>query len=231
AHLLLDVAWAAGITCFDTADAYGGGRSERAIGTWRARRGHSITVATKVFHSVEGDPLDRGLAPGRIRRQIQGSMQRLGVDRIDLYLIHEPDPMTPIEATLEALDTLVREGTVGAIGASNVDAPYLRDALDVSRRHGFARFEWVQNEYNLIHREEAEAMLEICIQESLGFTPFSPLCGGWLTGRYRLDSPPPPAPPITLRPGPYEHPRTPTTLRPTSRPPAPANRRATTQHT
>src|SRR5439155_4363054 len=110
AHLVMDAAWAAGITCFDTADAYGGGRSERAIGTCRARRGHPVTIATKVFHSVEGDPFDQGLKPDRIRRQIRGSLQRLGVERIDLYLIHEPDPATPIEATLEALDTLVREG-------------------------------------------------------------------------------------------------------------------------
>jgi aryl-alcohol dehydrogenase-like predicted oxidoreductase len=213
AHALMDAAWDAGITCFDTADAYGGGRSERAIGTWLASRGRPVTLATKVFHSVEGDPADHGLQPARIRRQIQGSLRRLGVSRLDLYLIHEPDPRTPVEDTLEALDGLVREGTVGAIGACNVDVAYLRHALEVSRRRGLARFEWVQNEYNLIHRTEAEAVLAVCAEEGLGFTPFSPLCGGWLTGKYRPGAAPPAGSRMTLRPEPYEHLRTPATFR------------------
>src|SRR5919205_597965 len=138
AERLMDAAWGAGIRCFDTADAYGGGRSESWIGEWVRARGvrDELVLETKVFHSVEGDPADRGLAPERIRRA------RLGVERVDLYLIHEPDPDTPLADTLEALDELVRAGKVGAIGASNVDGAYLEQALRISAERGLARFEW-----------------------------------------------------------------------------------------
>ncbi len=125
ARALMDAAWAAGITTFDTADAYGGGRSEAWIGRWQAESGHEPVLSTKVFHSTRGDPDDRGLAPERIHRQLTGSLARLGVARVDLYLVHEPDPETPVRDTLRALDELVQEGRVGGIGASNVDAPRL----------------------------------------------------------------------------------------------------------
>src|ERR671933_1383307 len=151
AERLMDAAWQAGVRCFDTADAYGGGRSERWIGEWLRARGvrDELVLETKVFHSVEGDPSDYGLAPERIRRQIEGSLERLGVERVDLYLIHEPDPDTPLADTLRALDELVRAGLVGAIGASNVDGAYLEESLRISRDRGLARFEWVQNSYSL----------------------------------------------------------------------------------
>src|SRR5919202_3190950 len=112
AERLMDAAWDAGIRCFDTADAYGGGRSEQWIGEWlRARGVHGdVVLETKVFHSVAGDARDHGLSPARVRRQIEDSLARLGVERVDLYLIHEPDPETPVADTLEALDALVREG-------------------------------------------------------------------------------------------------------------------------
>jgi aryl-alcohol dehydrogenase-like predicted oxidoreductase len=203
AHELMDAAWEAGITVFDTADAYGGGRSEAAIGSWLASRGRRPLVATKVFHSVEGDPADRGLAPGRIRRQVEGSLRRLGVDRIDLYLIHEPDPQTPLADTLEALDGLVRAGTVGALGASNVDGAYLEEALAISAERGLARFEWVQNSYSLLDREPEREVLALCTREGLGFTPFGPLSGGWLTGKYRRGEPYPAGSRMTMRPEGY----------------------------
>jgi aryl-alcohol dehydrogenase-like predicted oxidoreductase len=122
AFALMDAAWELGIRLFDTAPSYGGGRSERWIGEWMGERGHRPVVATKVFHSVSGDPLDRGLAPERIRRELEGSLERLRLERVDLFLIHEPDPDTPLDLTLGALDELVRAGKVGAVGASNVDA-------------------------------------------------------------------------------------------------------------
>ena len=125
AYAIMDAAWSLGITDFDTADAYGGGRSETWIGRWRARTGNEPTLTTKVFHSVEGDPDDHGLARERILRQIDGSLARLGVEQVDMYLIHEPDPATPIEETLDALEELVRAGKVNAIGASNVDVAWL----------------------------------------------------------------------------------------------------------
>jgi aryl-alcohol dehydrogenase-like predicted oxidoreductase len=205
AERLLDAAWRCGIRCLDTADAYGGGRSEAWIGEWLRVRGvrDELVLGTKVFHSVEGDPGDRGLAPERIRRQLDGSLARLGVDRVDLYLIHEPDPNTPLAATLEALDGLVREGKVGAIGASNVDGEYLEEALRISDERGFARFEWVQNSYSLLDREAERDVLPLCREHGLGFTPFGPLAGGWLTGKYRRGQPTPVGSRMAQRPEPY----------------------------
>jgi aryl-alcohol dehydrogenase-like predicted oxidoreductase len=200
---IMDAAWDLGVTLFDTADAYGGGRSERAVGRWMAERREQPLVATKVFHSVDGDPSDRGLAPERILRQIEGSQERLGVERLDLYLIHEPDPETPIAETLGALDELIRAGKIGAVGASNVGAEQLREALQVSEEHGLARFEWVQNSYNLLERKDEEELIPLCAEHGLGYTPFSPLAGGWLTGKYRSGKAYPAGSRMTLRPDPY----------------------------
>ena len=208
AFALMDAAWELGITLFDTADAYGGGRSERAIGRWLARRGAEVrerlVLSTKVFHSVEGDPRDRGLAPDRIRRQIDGSLARLGVERVDLYLIHEPDAATPVGDTLEALDELVAAGKVRTVGASNVTGGELEEALRESSARGVARFEWVQNAYSLLERGDEEDVLPVCEREGLGYTPFGPLAGGWLTGKYRRGEPYPAGSRMTLRPEPYE---------------------------
>jgi aryl-alcohol dehydrogenase-like predicted oxidoreductase len=203
AFALMDAAWALGVGAFDTADAYGGGRSETWIGRWLAARGRRPVLATKVFNSVTGDPEDRGLARDRILRQIEGSLERLGVERVDLYLIHAPDPDTPLEETLGAFDELVRAGKVGAIGASNVDRTYLEDALAISSREGFVRFEWVQNSYSLLEREAESGVLPFCAEHGLGFTPFSPLAGGWLTGKYGRGQPYPQGSRMTLRPEPY----------------------------
>src|SRR5919109_5256552 len=104
AFALMDAAWKLGIRTFDTAASYGGGRSEHWLGEWMAARRRRPVVTTKVFHSVTGDPDDHGLAPARIRRELAGSLERLGLERVDLYLIHEPDPETPLELTLAALD-------------------------------------------------------------------------------------------------------------------------------
>ena len=204
AFAVMDAAWDLGIRLFDTAASYGGGRSERWIGEWMASRGRSPVVETKVFHSVVGDPDDRGLAPDRIRRELAGSLERLGLDHVELYLIHAPDPDTPLELTLEALDDLGRAGKVGAIGASNVDAPYLERALALSEAEGLVRFQWVQNSYSLLERDDARDVLPLCKREGLGFTPFGPLAGGWLTGKYRRGAPAPEGSRMTMRPEPYE---------------------------
>jgi 1-deoxyxylulose-5-phosphate synthase len=202
---LMDAALALGINLFDTADAYGGGRSETWIGRWRAARGADVLLSTKVFHSVVGDPDDRGLAAERIRRQIEGSLGRLGVERVDMYLVHAPDPDTPLEETLRALDGLVRAGKVGAIGASNVDAAWLEEALAIAERERLTPIGWVQNSYSLLDRAAESEVLPLCAERGLGFTPFGPLSGGWLTGKYRRDQPRPEGSRMTLRPGPYEH--------------------------
>jgi aryl-alcohol dehydrogenase-like predicted oxidoreductase len=202
AFALMDAAWAAGITFFDTAASYGGGRSERWVGKWRAEHGEPVLLSSKVYWSVTGDPDDRGLSHERILREIEGSLERLGVERLDLYLTHEPDPETPIEETLQALDELVQAGKVVAIGASNLDAAQLEEALETSDRLGLARFGWVQNEFSLL-AQRAQGVLDVCEREGLGFTPFSPLAGGWLTGKYRRGEDYPAGSRMTLRPGPY----------------------------
>lgn len=204
AFALMDAAWAAGINVFDTAASYGGGRSESWIGDWRSERGMPVVLSTKVFWSVTGDPADRGLSQERILRELEGSLARLQAERVDLYLTHEPDEETPIAETLGALDELVRAGKVGAIGASNLDGPQLEEALETSDRLGLARFSWVQNEYSLLRRGAEQDVLPICEREGLGFTPFSPLAGGWLTGKYRRGEAYPSGSRMTLRPDPYD---------------------------
>ena len=199
AYALMDAAWNAGITRFDTADAYGGGRSETWIGRWTADRGRRPHLTTKVFHSVVGDPDDRGLARDRILRQIDGSLGRLGVDRVDTYLIHEPDPDTPLVETLGALHELLDEGKVAAIGASNVDSGWLEEALSL------APIAVVQNSYSLLDREAERDVLPLCAERGIAFTAFGPLAGGWLTGKYRRGEPAPPGSRMTLRPEPYLH--------------------------
>jgi aryl-alcohol dehydrogenase-like predicted oxidoreductase len=192
----MDAAWSLGIRDFDTADAYGGGRSETWIGRWRAQTGREPTLTTKVFHSVEGDPDDQGLSRERILRQIDGSLARLGVERVDTYLIHEPDPETSIAETLDAMDETVRDGKVGAVGASNVDVPWLDETG--------GRVQVVQNSYSLLDRE-SESVLEHCAERGIAFSSFSPLAGGWLAGKYRRGEAPAPGSRMTMRPEPYLH--------------------------
>jgi aryl-alcohol dehydrogenase-like predicted oxidoreductase len=196
---LMDAAWAGGVRRFDTASSYGGGRSERMIGAWlRARRpeAEGLVLASKAFHPVyEGD--DGGLAPARIRRVVGESLERLGVERIDLYLIHEPDPETPLAETFGALEELVRDGSVGAIGVSNVDAAYLADAI------ALAPIAVVQNEYSLLVRDAERDVLPLCVEYGIEFQAFSPLAGGWLTGKYTRGTPYPAGSRMTLRPDPY----------------------------
>ncbi len=123
---IMDAAWERGICWFDTADAYGGGASESFIGRWSAaRRPGGLLITTKVFNPVRGDD-GHGLAPDRIRRQVVGSLQRLGVERIDLYLAHDPDPEIPIAETIGAFEELVAQGKIGAWGLSNFPASELR---------------------------------------------------------------------------------------------------------
>jgi len=196
AFALMNVAWDAGITTFDTADAYGGGRSETYIGDWLRTKKVDPVISTKTFNPMaEGD--DNGLAPARIRRQLESSLRRLGLERVDMYLTHDWDPDVPIAETAGALDELVAAGKIGAYGLSNVDGAQLVEALDAGA------FGWVQNSYSLLDREAEHEVLPLCAERGLGFTPFSPLAGGWLTGKYRRGEEPPAGSRMTLRPEPY----------------------------
>jgi len=196
---IMDSAWERGVRWFDTADAYGGGRSESYIGRWlAARRPEGLLVTTKVFNSVTGEPGDHGLAPDRIRRQVEGSLERLGVERIDLYLAHDPDPDVPIEDTVSVFDELASEGLIGAWGVSNFSA----DELEETLRHG--RPELVQNGFSLLQRDDEERVLPLCREHGIAYVPFGPLAGGWLAGRYTRGEAFPEGSRMTLRPGPYE---------------------------
>jgi aryl-alcohol dehydrogenase-like predicted oxidoreductase len=196
---LMDAAWAAGITWFDTADAYGGGRSETYVGEWiRSRRPDGLRLTTKTFNPMaEGE--DRGLAPPRVRRQIETSLRRLGVERVDLYLAHAWDPDVPAAELAGVFDELVAAGKIGAYGLSNVDGARLKEAL------GAGSFAAVQNSYSLLDREVEEEVLPLCAEHGLWFQVHSPLMGGWLTGKYRRDAPAPEGSRMTLRSAPYEH--------------------------
>jgi 1-deoxyxylulose-5-phosphate synthase len=196
---LMDAAWANGITWFDTADAYGGGRSETYIGEWiRSRRPAGLRLTTKTFNPMdEGE--DRGLAPERVRRQIDSSLRRLGVDYVDLYLSHAWDPDVPAAELAGVFEELVAAGKIGAYGLSNVDGAQLGAALAAGN------FGAVQNSYSLLDREVEDEVLPLCAENRIALQAHSPLAGGWLTGKYRRDAEPPEGSRMTLRSGPYEH--------------------------
>jgi 1-deoxyxylulose-5-phosphate synthase len=209
AFALMDRAWEAGINFFDTADAYGGGSSETFIGRWLKQKGprvkEQILLSSKVFNPVGDGPNDRGLSRRHILRQVDASLARLQAERLDMYLIHEPDPETPLEETLRALDDVVRAGKVLYIGASNIEAWRLARALWISDKLGLVRFEWVQNSYSLLDRAPEREVFPLCADLGVGFTAFGPLAGGWLTGKYRSGSSYPAGSRMTLRPEPYAH--------------------------
>lgn len=207
AHAILDAAWEIGINFLDTADAYGGGRSESYIGSWLRNKDAAvrdqIILSSKVFNPVGDGPNDRGLSRRHIKRQVEASLKRLGVDHLDMYLIHEPDPLTSLEETLSALDDLVHQGKIHYIGASNMPGWLLAKALWISDKYHLQRFEWVQNAYSLMQRGDEREVLPLCRDQGLGYTPFSPLAGGWLTGKYQSLQDFPEGSRMTLRPEPY----------------------------
>lgn len=207
AFRLLDRAVDLGINYLDTADAYGGGRSEAAIGRWlRTKDGalrERLLISSKVGNAVGDDPNDMGLSRRHILRQVDASLERLGVDHLDMYLLHEPDPLTPIDETMHALDSVVAAGKVRYVGVSNHPAWVVMKALAISDRDGLVRFGWVQDSFNLIDHREQSDLVALCREEGLGFTPFSPLCGGLLSGKYRHAGDYPEGSRMTMRPEPY----------------------------
>ena len=209
ARELMDRAFDAGINFFDTANAYGGGRSESYIGRWLKDKGSAVRqqllVSSKVFNPVGPGPNDRGLSRRHILQQVDDSLVRLQTDRLDMYLIHEPDPETPLDETLAALDDVVRMGKVLYVGASNIESWRLARALWISDIRGLCRFEWIQNSYSLLDRAPERELFPLCADQGVGFTAFSPLAGGWLTGKYRAADDYPLGSRMTLRPEPYQH--------------------------
>jgi aryl-alcohol dehydrogenase-like predicted oxidoreductase len=206
AFRIMDAAWELGITTFDTADAYGGGRSESWIGDWLATKGtavhDAIVIETKTFNPMD-EGGDHGLARARILRQIDASLGRLGVERVALYLAHEFDSDVPPEETLGAFDELVRAGKIGAVGASNFTAEQLAEAVELSELEGLARYECVQSSFSLLDRGDEETVFPVCREHGLSYEAFGPLAGGWLTGKYRRGESYPEGSRMTQRPDSY----------------------------
>jgi aryl-alcohol dehydrogenase-like predicted oxidoreductase len=181
---VVDAALAAGVTFFDTADIYGNGRSEQFLGEVLEGRREQVVLATK-FGMDMGDGKGPRGSRDYIRQAVEGSLRRLRTEAIDVYWYHQPDGVTPIAETLEALDELVRAGTVRAIGASNFSVEQIEEADAVARERGLTRFAAVQNEYSLLVREAERDVILACERLGLGFVPYFPLASGLLTGKYR----------------------------------------------
>jgi 1-deoxyxylulose-5-phosphate synthase len=173
-----------GITFFDTADVYSAGASEiatgRIVGKLLSR--DEVVIATKVHGQMTPGPNGRGLSRKHILAAIDASLQRLGMDYVDLYQIHRFDHQTPIEETMEALHDVVRAGKARYIGASSMYAWQFARMQHVADGHGWTRFVSMQNHYNLLYREEEREMIPLCLEDGVGVIPWSPLARGWLTG-------------------------------------------------
>jgi len=191
---LVQTALEAGVNFFDTADVYSTGESEEILGTALHETGvprESVVVATKVRGAMShgaasgtADVNNIGLSRKHILEACDASLRRLGLDYIDLYQIHGVDPLTPLEETLEALDDLVRRGKVLYIGCSNLPARQIARALSMSEHRGWARFASLQAYYSLVGRDLEHELLPLCREEGLGVLPWSPLSGGYLSGKY-----------------------------------------------
>ena len=210
-YRIMDYAVEKGITFFDTSEAYGGGQahrwrkdvlgiddrreatqemsaSERIIGTWMRKRGcrDQITLCTKINPTTAAGGTDPG-AENNIPGALEGSLRRLDTDHVEIYLMHHPDPVTPIAETLGALSEQVQSGRVGAIGGSNYTTAQFQEALEVAAADGYSRFEVCQPAYSLLEPEFEEDMFPLCQQEEVAVTPFSPLGAGFLTGKFSPD--------------------------------------------
>jgi 1-deoxyxylulose-5-phosphate synthase len=174
-----------GVTFFDTANVYSAGVSEQITGRLLKEcfgTRDEYVLATKVCEPMGEKPNQSGLSRKHILESVDASLRRLGVDHVDLYQIHRPDPSTPIEETLEALHDVIKAGKARYIGASCLSAWQFAKALYTAELHQWTRFVSIQNQYNLIYREEEREMIPFCIDEGIGVIPWSPLARGFLTG-------------------------------------------------
>ncbi|HEX4740014.1 MAG TPA: aldo/keto reductase [Caulobacteraceae bacterium] len=186
-HACLD----AGVTFFDTADVYGGSKSEVMLGEALKGKRHEVVLATKFASPMGQGPDQRGGSRRYVMNAVEASLKRLGADYIDLYQMHRPDPDTPVEETLMALDDLVRQGKVRYLGNSNFAGWQVADADWTAREGRLNRFVSAQNNYSLLERRVEFEVLPSCERFGLGFLPFFPLASGLLTGKYRRGEAPP----------------------------------------
>ncbi len=202
---ILDRAADKGVQFLDTADVYPvppdpdtAGRSEEIIGRWLKGKRDRFVLATKCRMRVGRGPNDEGLSRKHVLKAVDDSLRRLQTDFIDLYQPHSPDPETPPEETLRALEDVVRQGKVRYLGCSNYPAWQIALALGLSERHGWARFDCVQPRYNLLYREIEGELLPLCRDQGLGVIAYNPLAGGFLSGKYKDPETPPPGTRFTL---------------------------------
>jgi aryl-alcohol dehydrogenase-like predicted oxidoreductase len=192
---LLDHARRLGLRRFDTANTYGGGSSEEVLGKWLRSQGASflqnVQVATKVGNPHGCPPGETPLSRTQIAWHLDVSLRRLGVERIDLYYIHELDRVTPLEETLDAMTNAVKAGKIALFGVSNASLSDVEAVRNLAGGRLGSRFEYVQNEYNMLATADGEALIPYCAAHGLRYTAFSPLAGGMLTGKYRFGEEPP----------------------------------------
>jgi len=202
---ILDKAADHGVTFIDTADVYPvppspetAGRTEEIVGAWLQGNRDRYVLATKCRMRVGHGANDEGLSRRHVVKAVEDSLRRLRTDYIDLYQAHAPDPDTPLEETLQTFDVLVRQGKVRYIGCSNYPAWQVALGLGISARLNVARFDCVQPRYNLLYRESESELLPLCRDQGLGVIAYNPLAGGFLSGKYQADQPPPSGTRFTL---------------------------------
>ena len=198
AFALMDAAWRLGITTFDTADAYGGGTSETWIGEWMRATGNRPVLTTKTANPMAAGA-DHGLGPARIDRQLASSLDRLGVEAVDVYLAHEFDPDTPLRDTVAAFESLRNRELIRSYGVSNFTAAQLAEVAALGHPA------MIQNSYSLLDRGDETGLVDICREHAIAYVAYGPLAGGWLADRYRRDEAPPPGSRMATRPEGYEH--------------------------
>ncbi len=193
-HAIMDRFVELGGSFIDTADVYSRGISEEIVGRWlRQKNRDDLVVATKVRFPMGEGPNDLGLSRKHIMQGVEASLRRLQTDYIDLYQVHCWDNITPLEETLSTLDTLVKAGRVRYIGVSNYTGWQLQKAVDLSRMNGWEPYTCLQPQYNLLERTMEWELTDVCLNEGLGIIPWSPLRGGWLSGKFRRGMAEPPA--------------------------------------
>lgn len=188
---MLDFARDLGLTRFDTANTYGGGASEMILGEWLGKQDKGfrarLQIATKVGNPNGCPPDDRPLSRTQVAYHLDQSLRRLGLEQIGLYYLHEFDPKTPLEETLEALDRALAQGKIASFGVSNASLADLKNVLALSNGALRRTFTHLQNEYNLLVQRDQEDVIPLCRAEGISYVAFSPLAGGLLSGKYRQD--------------------------------------------
>jgi aryl-alcohol dehydrogenase-like predicted oxidoreductase len=214
---LLDHARNLGLTRFDTANTYGGGVSETVLGAWLrvqdAAFRSCIQVATKVGNPNGCPPGDTPLSRAQIAYHLDVSLRRLGLERVDLYYVHEFDPLTPLDETLEALERARAQGKIAAFGISNATLDDLKNVLTLTGEGALRRaFTHIQNQFNLLEQGDLQDLIPLAQAQGIAYVAFSPLAGGLLSGKYRQNRPPNPSDRISVAPDYYRHLLTPKTF-------------------